>query len=409
MTFDRREELRSVAILSLGFGLVGIDRYLISTMFPAIARDLHLGYADIGTIAGALAFAWGTAALFMGNAADRFGRRRVMVWSLVAFSLLIGASGLAAGLAGLIAVRVVMGFADGAFTPASISATIASSAPAHRGRNIGIQQMTHILFGLGIGPLVVAFLMHYLSWRWIFLVFIVPGLIVAWLTLRYIHDPADDPTQHPEASDPAAMAHGGAIGDWRVVLGHRNIPILMLLMLCWLMCLITTSAFLPSYLIDHLHLDEMRMGTVMSAIGFGAAAGSLLLSWLSDRVGRKAVVLLSALGALGALIALGGIGASPAALFATLFVVQFFNFAGLTLTVGPLSAESVPPRLMATASGLVIACGEILGGGLAPIAAGHFAEGFGIDNVLLLPIGGMAVAALLALGLEETARAARAN
>jgi hypothetical protein len=55
---DRRiAEWRSIAILSVGFGLVGIDRYLISTMFPTIARDLGLGYSDIGTIAGALAFA----------------------------------------------------------------------------------------------------------------------------------------------------------------------------------------------------------------------------------------------------------------------------------------------------------------------------------------------------------------
>jgi predicted MFS family arabinose efflux permease len=60
-------EIRAVIILSLGFGLVGIDRFLISAMFPTIARDLNLGYGDIGTIAGALAIAWGIAALFMGT------------------------------------------------------------------------------------------------------------------------------------------------------------------------------------------------------------------------------------------------------------------------------------------------------------------------------------------------------
>src|ERR1700682_3588369 len=91
-------ELASVTVLALGFGLVGIDRFLISTMYPTIARDLHLGYGDIGTITGALAIAWGVAALIMGNLSDRIGQRRVLVASLVAFSLLIGASGLAAGL-----------------------------------------------------------------------------------------------------------------------------------------------------------------------------------------------------------------------------------------------------------------------------------------------------------------------
>jgi MFS family permease len=131
-----------VAVLALGFGLVGIDRFLITTMFPVIARDLSLDYGDIGIITGALAIAWGVAALFVGNLSDRIGRRRILTVSLVAFSLLIGASGLATGLIGLIAVRVVMGIADGAYTPASIAGTLQASAPGRRGFNIGIQRLS---------------------------------------------------------------------------------------------------------------------------------------------------------------------------------------------------------------------------------------------------------------------------
>src|ERR1700678_1946254 len=129
-------EVLGVLILSLGFGLVGVDRFLISTMYPTIARDLHLGYSDIGTITGALALAWGVAALIMGNLSDRIGQRRVLVASLIVFSLLIGASGLAAGLPGLGLVGIVMGFADGAFTPPSIAATIQLSPPERHGRNV---------------------------------------------------------------------------------------------------------------------------------------------------------------------------------------------------------------------------------------------------------------------------------
>ena len=79
-------EVLSVALLSLGFGLVGIDRFLISTMYPVIALDLHLNYGDIGLITGALAIAWGISALFMGNLSDRIGRRRVLTISLMVFS-----------------------------------------------------------------------------------------------------------------------------------------------------------------------------------------------------------------------------------------------------------------------------------------------------------------------------------
>jgi MFS family permease len=53
-------------MLSLGFGLVGIDRFLISTLFPVIAADLHLSYSDIGAITGALAVAWGISATSCG-------------------------------------------------------------------------------------------------------------------------------------------------------------------------------------------------------------------------------------------------------------------------------------------------------------------------------------------------------
>jgi MFS family permease len=161
----RSRELKAVAVMALGFGLVGIDRFLIATMFPVIARDLHLGYGDIGVITGALAIAWGASALFTGNASDRIGRRTVLVGSMILFALLIGASGLAAGLAGLVAVRIAMGVADGAYTPTSIAATIEASAPRRHGLNIGIQQMMLPLCGLGIAPLLVAALLRFIDWR----------------------------------------------------------------------------------------------------------------------------------------------------------------------------------------------------------------------------------------------------
>jgi len=198
-----------VAVMALGFGLVGIDRFLISTMFPSIAHDLHLNYADIGTITGALAFAWGISALFMGNMSDRIGRRRVMVGALVLFSLLIGASGLAAGLTGLIAVRIVMGVADGAYTPASITATLEASPPERHGLNIGIQQMMLPLCGLGFAPLLVAALLDVINWRHIFLIFVIPGLALAYAVWRIV--PAAPARTPAAAGAPTVVAPGAAV------------------------------------------------------------------------------------------------------------------------------------------------------------------------------------------------------
>jgi predicted MFS family arabinose efflux permease len=387
-----RHEVFGVLILSLGFGLVGVDRFLISTMYPTIARDLHLDYGDIGTITGALAIAWGIAAFVMGNLSDRFGQRRVLVGSLVAFSFLIGASGLAAGLAGLVLVRLVMGFADGAFTPASIAATIQLSPPMRHGRNVGFQQTMLVLFGLGLSPLLVSALLGQgVNWRYIFSLFLIPGLLVASLTWRII-------PQNPVIDSVARNSFSNWISVWR----YRNIRLLMVGMLCWLTCLITTSAFLPGYLVNHLKLEAGQMGRVMSAIGFGAMTGTIVLSALSDRVGRKPVMVTASIGTLVCLTILSFIGPSVMKLFPCLFAVHFFNNALITLTVGPLAAESVAPGLMATASGVVIAAGEILGGGVAPILSGHIAERFGIEHILLLPILMMVLGVLLCMVLGET-------
>lgn len=381
-----------VILMALGFGLVGIDRFMITTLFPVIAKDLNLDYGDIGTITGALAFAWALAALVMGNKADRLGSGNVLAGALLVFALLIGASGLATGLAGLILVRVMMGFADGAYAPASISATIQAARPEYHGLAIGIQQMMLPVFGLGFVPLIITGLLHVVSWRLVFVIFALPGFALAWLVWRKL----------PRTPVADAAPSQGTFADWKRVLAFRNVRVAMLLMLCWLTCLMTTSALMPNYLIDHVGLEFGQMGGVMSAIGIGSAIGTVLLAWLSDQIGRKPMMLIASAGAAAALIMLHTTGAVPTQLFLWLFLVHFFNNAAITLTVGPLCAETVPPALMATASGVVIAVGEVFGGGLAPVIAGQMAKAFGIDNLLLLPIGALALGFLLSLMLKET-------
>ena len=103
--WDVAYERKAVLLLALGFGLVGLDRFMILPMFPSIRRDLHLGYQDLGEITGALAITWGVASLFAGRLADRFGQRRLVLTGVVMFSLLVGLSGVATGLATLVATH----------------------------------------------------------------------------------------------------------------------------------------------------------------------------------------------------------------------------------------------------------------------------------------------------------------
>jgi hypothetical protein len=110
----------------------------------------------------------------------------------------------------------------------------------------------------------------------------------------------------------------------------------------------------------------------------------------------------STLGALISLWLLQSAGAGPWPLFGFLFMVHFFNNALITLTVGPLCSETVPPALMATASGVVIAVGELFGGGIAPVVVGQVAQRFGIEHVLWLPIIMMTAGFGLSLLTRET-------
>ncbi|RQU02032.1 MFS transporter [Burkholderia cenocepacia] len=394
---DTSYEWKIVALLALGFGLVGVDRFMIMPLFPVMMRDLKLDYQDLGHITAALSVAWGVSALLTGNLSDRFGHRKVILPAMLAFSLLACASGLAWGVGSLMAIRAVMGFAEGAYTPSSITATLDASDPARHGRNVGIQQAALPLLGLGIAPILVTQLMRVVPWHWIFAMVALPGLVVCVLTWKVLRD-----TSAERAAAHTGTADAGS-HRWRDVLRYRNVPLCFVGMLCWLTCLIVLSALLPNYLTDYLHLGLQQMGFVLSATGIGGTLGGIAMPALSDRIGRRPVMVMSVLGAFVSLWGLSRTGADPVALFAGLLATIFFVFAMITLTVGPISAEAVPAQLMTTASGLVIGVGEIFGGGIAPSVAGYVAKHFGIQYIMQLGMGALMVGFCIVLLLKETA------
>ncbi|CAB3810172.1 Putative metabolite transport protein YjhB [Paraburkholderia caffeinitolerans] len=395
--WDTAYEWKAVLLLSLGFGLVGIDRFMIMPLFPVMMKDLRLDYQDLGHITGALSVAWGFSAMFMGNLSDRIGHRKVIMPAIVMFSLLAGLSGLATGVGTLILIRAVMGLAEGAYTPASIVATLDASKPSRHGRNIGIQQMALPLFGLGIAPILVTQLLKVMPWHLIFAIVSIPGLVVAALLWKVLRN-----TRVTTAAE-HTMTHDAAEHKWSDVLRYRNIPLNIVGMLCWLTCLVVLSALFPSYLVDYLHLDIQQMGYVLSAIGFGGMLGTITMPTLSDKLGRKPVMILSVIGATIFLTLLARTGANPTALFFYLMLTLLFVFSMITLTVGPLSAESVPAKLMSTASGLVVGVGEVFGGGIAPAIAGYVAKHFGIQYIMWLGFIALAIGFVVALSLKETA------
>ena len=393
--WDRRYELRAVPLLAVGFGLVGLDRFIIAPLFPVIAEDLGLGYGDLGLISGALALTWGLAALFLGNLSDRVGYRSVLVSTVVIFSVLVATTGLATGLASLLAIRALMGFAEGGFVPASIVATIDASKPSRTGLTVGLQQMAAPLVGLGLGPLIAIGLLRVLpGWEWVFAVVALPGFVVAWLMSRTIRSGAR-----------ATAQSGTRSPSFSEALRYRNVIFGTLGMLCFLASLHTLSALGPNYLTDHIGVSIDEMGFVLAGMGMGGVLGMIVVPAISDRLGRTRVMAVCM--AIAALALTAVIYADVGAVGLTGFLaVDSAMISGVVaINIGPLIHESVSARVAATATGIVVGLGEIFGGAVTPALAGAIADAHGIHTVpyvsLVTAVLGMAV---VIFGLREPRR-----
>jgi len=186
---------------------------------------------------------------------------------------------------------------------------------------------------------------------------------------------------------------------------HRAVLVNTATMLCYLTCLITLSAFMPNYLTDHLKLSMDQMGMVLSGQGVGSLVGMVVIPALSDRFGRKPLILIALIAEIVALGILPTIGAEPIKLFAALLVITFMNSGAIAITVGPLTSTAVPAALAASATGVVVGIGEIGGGAFAPAMAGALAHQMGITVIPVIAlIATVASMVIVAIGVREPHR-----
>jgi predicted MFS family arabinose efflux permease len=396
--WDTAYEWKAVVLLSLGFGLVGLDRWIIAPLAPAMLGDLGMTPQDVNNLVAVLGVAWGLSAVLMGGLSDRIGRRKVLVPAIVAFSLMSGFSGAASGFTMLLVIRALMGVSEGAFCPTSFAATAEASKPSRRGFNQGLQQSSFALFGLGFGPIIATQLLQVASWRGVFLLVAVPGLILSVLLWFVIREPVTLPG---EASKAAAVEVTPA--GLREIFAHRNVPLGMAGLLCARCGIFVLSANTPLYLTNSLGLTPVEMGIVTSAIGFGGFVGQWGLPALSDFLGRRWEAVAGFL--FGAIFLWFFIhtGKDVPVLFAFLFASTASSFGLLALLTGPIATEAAPIGRLSTTAGVIIGTGEIFGGGLALVVAGAVISAYGITSMLYLALGGLVAGCLVMPFLRETA------
>jgi MFS transporter, ACS family, hexuronate transporter len=394
-----RYEVCLVALLSLNFGLVFFDRNALSFLMPFVAPDLGLTNTQVGLTSSALAFAWSIAALFVGAAADRGGRRKAyLIAATVAFSLCSFLSGLATSFLVLLGSRLLMGVADGGIAPISQSITALAVSPERRGLAMGIMQNfgSNLLGSFAAPVLLVAFASAY-GWHNAFFLAGIPGLISAFLMWRFIREPAAvaNPVQEPQPSLRSRLDE---------IFAHRNIVLCLCmagvlvgyLVICW--------TFAPLFLTKVRGFTPTQMGWLMGTLGISATIGSFVVSGLSDRIGRKPVVVSTCV--LGLILPLGALFYHGSIWI--LAVTFFFGWAvngAFPLFMATIPSESVSAKHMTTAMAIIMGVGEVFGGVLAPAAAGWAADASGLSAVMWILMGLCIVAAALALALEETAPA----
>lgn len=394
--WDTSYEWKTVALLGIGFGLVGLDRWIIASLFPSIAIDLGLPEGEIGRLSGWLGIAWGVLAICSGRLSDRIGHRKVLIPAIILFSLLSGLSGLVQGLTTLLFIRVLMGAMEGTYCPTSFTAVAAASKPERRGFNQGLQQSGFALMGFAVGPIIATQLLNVVSWRSVFWICAIPGFIVGVLLYFHLREPKD--TQAG-----ALIGAGQPSGSWLEVLKTPNIVVCMVALLCAMACVFVLGAMVPVYLERALSLTRNEAGVVASALGFGGFLGQFGWPGLSDRFGRKPLAILGFVGATLSVWWFASIGPAVLPLFVALFVCSFFCLGNVALITGPIATESAPRGLISAAIGVVVGAGEIFGGGVAPIIAGNVTDRFGLPAALNVALAGVALGIVVCLFLRETA------
>lgn len=389
-----------VLMLGASFGFAFFDRQAINYLTPFIVPELHLSNTQVGALTSGLSFAWAVAAYVIGAWSDRTGvRKPFLLVAILVFSLCSVGSGLATSFLLLLLARGVMGAVEGPFLPICLAIMSVESSPRRRGLNAGIMQnVFSSSFGF-FAPVALVWLATHYSWRVAFFLCGLPGLLLFAAVARWVREP-----RRAAAGPVAASAGAPALSLWQLV-KVRNIWLCCLISCCMIGNTIQVASFLPLYFVELRHVSPAAMGGLMSVLGLGTGVGGPLATALSDRLGRKPVMIgCGLLGLVGPLAALYFDG--PLLVLGGLLFLGWLSSGAFPLFMGTIPGETISRRYAATCMGLVVCVGELVGGFITPTLGGWAADLTSLRAPLIIAGGFALGAAVAALFLKETAPAA---
>ncbi len=387
-----------IFLLSIAFGVVFFDRNATNYLGPYLVRDLGLNNTQLGMISSGFSAAWAIAGLLGGRLSDASGKRKpLLVVAFVIFSLCSFLTGMAGSLGILMLSRILMGLSEGPILPISQSLVALESSESRRGLNMGfMQNFGSNLLGSFVAPIVLVWLAEAYGWRNAFYIAGVPGLVLALLIWKYIREPQTHEVKTTGAASEAARMRVGEM------LRFRNLWLSILMCICMVPWMILAWVFLPQYYASVRHIPATEASYLMGVLGISAAVFSFIVPGLSDKIGRKPVMIVFS--AIGVLVPLAVIFYSGSlVMLGTLIFIGWSASGVMPLIMGTVPSETIPVKYIATTLGLVMGLGELIGGAVTPTLAGMAADAYGLNATLFIEAGLALVTAVLAMFLIETA------
>lgn len=375
-----------------------LDRQMLASMKGSVMQSI----ADIGTqqrwgfVLGLFKWVYALLSPIGGYLADRLGRRRVILFSLIAWSVVTWATGQAATYNELLATRALMGISEAFYIPAALALIADFHTGSTRSRAVGVHQI-----GIYAGVIAGSFAGYLadspeLGWRWAFHACGVAGVLYALPLFGLLRDaPRSVPVEAKTALSP-----GAAMTElW----GSRNFVLLVLYFTLPAIAGWVVRDWMPAILRDELGLAQGPAGVSAIVWWQGAAIVSAFFGgWLADRWIQRSTrgrIGVSALGMLCIIPALVGIGLALthqslwwAVAFLVLYGIGWGLFDGNNM---PILCQIARPELRATGYGVM---------NFVSISIGGFADlGFGAMRDQRVPLtvifGLIAVAAAVSLVL----------
>lgn len=400
---------RTLIAAALGWMLDAFDTMLYALVLTHIMRDLGMSKATSGFLATLTLLASGIGGVLFGFLADRIGRKRALMLSILTYSLCSFASGLATSIAMLAFFRFILGLGMGGEWNTGATLVAETWPTELRAKAISIVQSSWAI-GYALAALVAGIVLHYANWRTVFFVGILPAIVTLWIQNRV---PESEMWQehHRLAQDSKRVADAQATYDHSSFARIFQPPYLR-----YTFALLFANFFgmfawwglftwLPPYL--SLPLDQGGRGfgvmgttTLLVALNlFGMFPGYALFGWVADRLGRRRSFILYTLSA-AILVPLYAMAREPWLIFVLGAVVAFFG-TGFFSGSGIIGSEIFPTRLRARALGFTYNGARTMSS-VAPYIIGRVGQAKGLSWAFYLCSVGFFLSMVAATQLPET-------